>query len=75
LISLFEDEGVHDGQVKEDRGRLELSPMNDLYSEYFRDKVLPVLKTRGRDYREINFTTYLTEMVNMRHIYKIFERC
>lgn len=49
--------------------------MNDLYSDYFRDKVIPVLKTKGKDYKNIDFTDYLTEMVNMKHVYKIFERC
>lgn len=46
--------------------------MNDIYSEFFRDKVIPVLKTKGRDYRDIEFEKHLTEMVNLQHIYKIF---
>ena len=58
LISLFEGnvDGCSHGGREEERDRAELSPMNDSYSDYFRDKVLPVLKTKGRDYREINFT-------------------
>lgn len=44
------------GRKQAEAEKVELSPMNDSYSDYFRDKLLPVLKTKGRDYREINFT-------------------
>lgn len=49
--------------------------MNDRYSDFFRDKVMPVLKTKGKDYNDINFSEYLGELVNIKQIYKIFERC
>ena len=49
--------------------------MNDRYSDFFRDKVIPVLKTKGKDYSIINFSDYLSELVNIKQIYKIFERC
>lgn len=49
--------------------------MNDKYSEYFRDKVIPLLKTRAKDYRDINYGNFLTEMMNLKDVYKIFERC
>lgn len=78
LISLFqEDAGRGEEQVKmeEESWRRELSPMNDRYSDFFRDKVIPVLKTKGKDYSDVNFSDYLSEMVNIKQIYKIFERC
>lgn len=60
----------------EDEGRQhELSPMNDRYSDFFRDKVIPILKTKGKDYATINFTDFISEMVDMKNLYKIFERC
>lgn len=40
-----------------------------------RDKVIPLLKTKGKDYKEINFESYLTPMLNINDIYKVFERC
>ena len=46
--------------------------MNDKYSEFIRDKVIPLLKTKGKDYKLINFSDYLTEMMNLKDVYKIF---
>ena len=75
LVTFFEDDGGQTDVSGEDSYRMQLSPFNGVYSEYFRDKVVPILKTKGKDHREINFTSHLTEMVNMKHLYKIFERC
>lgn len=49
--------------------------MNDKYSDFLRDKVIPLLKTKGKDYKQIDYGDYLTEMLNIKDIYKIFERC
>jgi hypothetical protein len=46
----MEKEGSDDVKMEEG-GRGELSPMNDKYSEFIRDKVIPLLKTKGKDYR------------------------
>lgn len=34
--------------------------MNDKYSQFFRDKVIPLLKTKGKDWKEITYGEYLT---------------
>lgn len=75
LVSLFQEREGGEEVKLEEEARGELSPMNDKYSEYFRDKVIPLLKTRAKDYREINYGSYLTEMMNLKDVYKIFERC
>ena len=51
LISLFEDdrEAQNSGDRKDGESRYELSPFNTLYSNFFRDKVMPLLKTKSRD--------------------------
>ena len=36
-------------QAETEKG--ELSPMNDKYSEFIRDKIIPLLKTKGKDYK------------------------
>lgn len=76
LVSLFQErEGSEEVKVEEECVRGELSPMNDKYSEYFRDKVIPLLKTKAKDYRDISYGNFLTEMMNLKDVYKIFERC
>lgn len=76
LVSLFQErEGSEEVKMEEESARGELSPMNDKYSEYFRDKVIPLLKTKAKDYKDITYGHFLTEMMNLKDVYKIFERC
>ena len=65
LVSLF----------REEEGREELSPMNDKYSEFLRDRVLPLLKTKCRHFTSLVLTNYFTKMLDLKDVYKIFERC
>ena len=76
LISMFEtDNNTKSESDGKDSKQYQLNPLNDLYSDFFRDKVIPVLKTKGKDYEDINFTEHLSQMVSLKDVYHIFERC
>ena len=52
-----------------------MGPFNDKFSQYLENIIIPSLKTSAYREEEVDNSVYIREMLDLKDIYKIFERC
>ena len=56
--------------------REDLTPFNDQISAFFSNRIIPVLKTLPASYGKTpEFSSHMKQMLDLKDVYKIFERC